>query len=142
MRQRALSPPRDARGITLIEMLAAAMILSMLAGGTLMGFATASRISTQTSGRTEAGYLAQQTLEKYRNRVACALTSGEASSKTAWYDDIACAPNVPPGTQVEGIPATTPPSTASSRKYWVSPVDCDGVGGAGDCLEVRVEVQY
>ena len=130
-------------GFTLIEMLAAAVILAMLAGGTLMSFVTASRIASQNTDRTEAGYLAQQTLEKYRNRIACSVDATEAGNKLAWYDNsAACLHNEPPGLNNESLPVTTPATVATSRKFWVNPIDCDGDGTTGDCLSIKVQVSY
>jgi len=59
------------RGFTLVEVLAASLIASVVAGGTLMAFATAARISHQQSSTAAAeatGY-AQRFLEGIRNKV-------------------------------------------------------------------------
>ncbi len=59
------------RGFTLVEVLAASLIASVVAGGTLMAFATAARISRQQSSTAAAeatGY-AQRFLEGIYNKV-------------------------------------------------------------------------
>jgi len=115
-------------GFTLIEALVAMVILSLVAGGTLLVFLTAVRISKQTGMNQATIFLAQQTTERFRNKIACRQL-GEAASDT-WYDgSAACSAAAPAGQQTDPVTGAT---------YEVTPLDCDGVGGVGDCLEMKV----
>ena len=114
------------RGMTLIEILVALVILGVLAGGTLMVFLTAMRISKSTGVDHQKIFLAQQTIERFRNKIACRQL-GEGAGDT-WYDGT-CAPDPPVGPQADAVTGAT---------YEIAPVDCDGVAGVGDCLQVKV----
>lgn len=78
---------RDAqRGFTLVEVLAASLIASVVAGGTLMAFATAARISRQQSSTAAAeatGY-AQRYLEGIRNKVTQDLSTVPPDPTKTW----------------------------------------------------------
>lgn len=115
------------RGLTLIEVLIASVILGLLAGGTLMVFVTAVRISKATGVNQQTIFSAQQTIERYRNKIAC--RQGGEGATDAWYDGPTadCLPNPPGGSQVDAVTGAT---------YQVSPVDCAGT--LGDCLQVTV----
>ena len=113
--------------MTLIEILMALVVLAVLAGGTLMAFVTAIRISRASGTGQATIFLAQQTAERFRNKIAC--NQGEPASDT-WYDGTAACDAAPPvGPQIDPVTGAT---------YEVTPVDCDGVGGPGDCLQVQV----
>ena len=115
-------------GLTLIEVLVAMVILGVLAGGTLMVLLTAIQISKQAGLSQSTIFLAQQTTERLRNKIACRQL-GEAASDT-WYDGSpTCDPTPPVGVQTDVVTGAT---------YEVTPVDCDGVGGPGDCLQLQV----
>lgn len=125
-------------GFTLIEIIASSAIAAVVASGTMMAFVTAARLArAQNSTRVaEATDFAQQTLERFRNRVA--------TDDTAVFPDLAGAgwqidplPPLPlPGTNSESLLWRTP----TSRRYQVTSQDCDGDGTAGDCYAVTVRV--
>jgi hypothetical protein len=113
--------------------LAASLIASVVAGGTMMAFVTAARISRQQSSplASEANGFAQQTLEGIRNKVADDSTWLSSRAGLGWVDD-------PMG----GAGGTESITTLSPKRcYRVTPEDCDGVGGtANDCYAVNVAV--
>ena len=119
------------RGMTLIEIIVASVIGLLIAGGALMVFVTATRISGRSS--TDAPFVAQQTLEAFRNLIAC--------EDQTWFDPSNCtATSLPaPWTPHTPLPGGT---KATARDYQVTAVDCDGVGGPGDCFQVQVKVTY
>lgn len=115
-------------GFTLIEVLVAMVILGILAGGTLLVFVTAIQISKETGANQTIIFSAQQTAERFRNKIACRQL-GETASDT-WYDgSAACNAAAPAGPQTDPVTGAT---------YEVTPVDCDGDGTVGDCLEMKV----
>ena len=123
------------RGFSLVEVMVGSVAMVLLAGGTMMAFVSARRIAQEGSNMTKAASYLQQSLERNRNMIAC---------DTAWFD-ASCNPNPNPG----GLPDSTPDPFASpsdmyggSRKVTVTPMDCDGVGGTGDCFEVAVTVHW
>lgn len=63
---------KGALGYTLTEVLVASLLGSVVAGGTLMAYVTASRMlqGALHPDLAEANILAQQTIERFRNRVA------------------------------------------------------------------------
>jgi len=120
---------KSCEGLTLIEIIVATVIGALVAGGTLMAFATSAKFATQVApNRAEAAALAQQTLDRFRNFVA----EGDPwLAPTPWTDD--------------AIPTGPLPSIANfgpSRQYKVDPLDCDGDGTPGDCYQVQVKVQW
>ena len=128
------------QGMSLVEVLVASVTVAVLAGGTMTSFLAAIRISEGGAGLVEAAHYGQQTLERLRNKVAC----GEGSPGE-WFSP-ACAPTLPPPNSfdpsdpTDGIPGSG--MYSGSRTYTVTPEDCDGVGGAGDCFKVVVKVQW
>lgn len=133
-------------GVTLIEILLASIIVAFIAGGTLMAFLLASRISQSVSSTIDPSSLVQQTLEKFRNKIAC-RRSGESGPRRTppgdtWYDS-SCDADPPTGSPSDPLPAGTPLlQLGGARSYTVTPLDCDGVGGVGDCLQVRVKLTW
>jgi len=86
------APQRAAAGFTLVEVLVASVIASVVAGGTMMAFVTAARInSTQSNPEmTEASGYAQQTVERFRNLVANDATWSAwlvANADGVWHND-------------------------------------------------------
>lgn len=128
------------RGDTLVEILAAAVIIVLMAGGTMMAFLMTRQISQGSSTTTEASSLVQQTLERFRNKIAC-RQSTESSSDT-WYD-ASCAAAPPSPSSSDPLPAgPLRDQFGGTRTYTVTSRDCDAVEGTGDCLEVRVKVAW
>ena len=120
------------RGTSLIEVLVGSVIGAVLVAGLMAAFLTALRVSEHGGGNTEAASLAQQTLERFRNEIACGPGS--------WFD-VACNPSA--------LPANAPDPLgggalygSGTRSYTVTPADCDGVGGVGDCFKVVAKVSW
>ena len=124
-------------GLTLVEIIAAAVIGTLIAAGTMMAFVTATRISRASPTESAAVFLAQQTIERFRNRVAC---------DDPWYDGPPnCDPdpaNLPGLGTPDPIPASSLLATyGGERTYRVTRSDC--AGGVGfDCLEVETKVTW
>ena len=59
------------RGLTLVEVVIASLIASIVAGGTLMAFVTSARMTASQNpvANAEASALAQEMVEQFRNRV-------------------------------------------------------------------------
>lgn len=138
---------KSTRAISLIEVVVAAVIGSLLAGGTLMAFVLASKVSNEALQQAEALSYAVETIERFRNRVAC---------DDAWFDDagVDCNfsgvdLNLPQGMTADDLPDPTDPPTSvligrgmsETRRYQVLPSNCDGVAGA-DCYTVNVVVNW
>ena len=72
-------------GFTLLEALVAAIVGSIVVTAGMMAFVSASRITRTKNlpGKSEAASYAQQTIEKYRNYIAC---------DTSWFTATTCAP--------------------------------------------------
>ena len=128
---------RNPRGVTLVEVLIASVIAAVVAAGTATAFVASARMTAAQSnpGTAEAGVYARETAERFRNRIAC---------DDPWFD-AACQPaNLPGGWQPDPLPDGAGTDsilmTGARRCYQMTPQDCDGVGGAGDCLAVQVRV--
>ena len=122
---------RDKRGMSLIEVLVAASIASVLVGGLMAAFLTAMRISTRSSSGAEAAGLVQQTLERLRNKVAC---------DSSWFGGANCGATPPPPNTPD--PLVGGALFGGTRTYTVTAADCDGVGGPGDCLKVVAKASW
>ena len=136
---RGLLMARRGPGFTLVEVVVAGAVASVIAWGAVSAFVAAGRMmSAQDSMATaEAATLAQETLDRFRNRVAC----------DDWFNQPGCAINpavlntwtddpLPGGAGTESI--QSPPG--AQRRYCLQSADCDGVAGPGDCLNVQVRV--
>ena len=124
---------RDKRGMSLIEVLVAAAIASVLVGGLMAAFLTAMRISVRGGSNTEAAGLVQQTLERFRNRVAC--------DPGSWFGGANCGATPPPANTPD--PLVGGALFGGTRVYTVTPEDCDGVpGGPSNCLKVVAKVSW
>ena len=127
------------RGVTMMELLTASVIAAFLAGGTMIAFLAASKLTRQAPVDVEAVSFAQQTLEGLRNRIAC---------NDAWFDPSTpqCDPDptvLTGSPQPDGLPASALRDTYNgTRTYTVTPEDCDGDGTAGDCFKVKVTVSW
>lgn len=135
---------RRATGFTLIEVLVASAIGAVVAGGSVMAVVAASRMlrAQSGSGSAEAAQYAQQTLERFRNMIAC---------NSSWFNPATCVPVLGPPMDGNWItdPWDPPPprpgvdsilNTANPKRcYRVQPLDCDGVVGS-DCFTVQAQV--
>ncbi len=90
--------PLGAAGMTLVEIVAALLIGMLIAAGTLTAFVTAHKLTQIASTQVEATYYSQQTLERFRNKIAC-RQAGEDDQAT-WFDGSCGA--VPPQPQAGG----------------------------------------
>lgn len=127
-----MTRPRWNRGGTLIEVLVGSVIGAVLVGGLMASYVTALRISQTGAGGTEAAGFAQATLERQRNKIAC---------DDPWFPVAPCGF----GGAIVGAPDGLPPGAlygTGTRTYDVTPDDCDGVGGVGDCFKVAVKVSW
>lgn len=124
------------QGLTLVEVVIASLVASIVAGGTMMAFVASTRMTTSQDLMTnaEASALAQEAVEQFRNRVAADDT---------WLADQA-ALTTNNGWVAEPLPATggteSKLNVGAKRCYRVRAADCDGVGGAGDCYAVQSRV--
>ncbi len=129
---------RSRRGMTLVEVVIASVVGALVAGGTMLAFVMAMNMTRQGSAdEAEAMFYTEQTLERFRNRMAC---------DDPWFDPARCSSNGAAGPDT--LP-TPPPNVNSSllreqavRDYEIVPEDCDGVGGPGDCYRVTARVQW
>jgi len=132
-----------ASGFTLLEVLVASVIAAVIAGGTMMAFVTAARIGSQQSNpmMAEASGYAQQTLERFRNRVAANSPWPASEADGVWRTDaLPAAGGTESMLNIGGVVAR--------RCYRVTPEDCDGDGlradpvtpGEQDCYAVDAKV--
>ena len=137
------------KGFTLVEVLAASLIGSVVAGGTFMALATAARIARQQDGaaNAEASFLAQQTVERFRNRIAARpadqlpwpMPNAETNVNDnswlgTWQDD-------PP--TLTRDPNSITSSPGAERRYCVIKADCNADGDTtdpDDCYRIQVKV--
>jgi hypothetical protein len=119
-------------GMTLFEIIVASVIGALVAGGTLMAFVTASRLSKIPTAPGPP--LAQQTIERFRNNIAC---------DDPWFDPGTCQAKVGP---LPAMPLAwtddLPVPPGLTRQYKVQQSNCDGVGPTDDCLQVSVKVTW
>ena len=122
-----------------MEVMVAGAVGSVIAWGTVAAFVAAGRMmrAQDSMASAETATLAQDTLDRLQNRVAC----------DDWFNQPGCAVNpallnvwtddpLPGGAGTESI--QNPPG--AQRRYCLQPADCDGVAGPGDCLNVQVRV--
>jgi len=123
-------------GLTLVEVIIAALIVAVVAGGTMMAFIASANMTgpyTPTGPQDlpslgEANHLAQELVESQRNEVVAG--GGTLATQVAL------------GWQKVLMPASSPASklTGGRRCYRVVNADCDGVGGPGDCFGIQAKV--
>jgi len=130
----------------LLEVLVASVVASVVAVGTAAAFVTASRMTRERNNPTfaEASVHAQQTLDQFRNQLAC--------DNAAWFNPANCQVVLPAGlpptwtSAGEGLPNTGPGMLANDfpgakRCYRVTRVlNCGGGALVPDCLRVEVRV--
>ena len=126
------------RGLTLVEVVIASLIASIVTGGTMMALVASTRMTASQDLGTyaEASALAQETIEEYRNEVATTSTwlqvQAAITANDGWVAKL-----LPPS--VGGTESKLNAAT-SKRCYRVRAADCDGVGGVGDCYAVQSRV--
>lgn len=123
------------RGFTLLELVAALVVMVLAIGGTLTAFLTADRVSqhhNQTAYAEASGY-AQQTAERFRNRIAADSPWRTGGLPSGWQDDAFAG-------QAPEPPSPSIRRQGATRRYRVTPQDCDRVGGVGDCYAIEVKV--
>ena len=94
----------------------------------MIAFVTALHISQLASQATELDYLAQQTMERFRNRIAC---------DDAWFSALSCIASaqsgsdpIPPGAPIQKFPPTSrtftftpgPPGSDGDPQYYIMQV--------------------
>ena len=125
-------------GLTMIEIIAASVIGSLVAAGTLSAFVAAVKISTASSNKAEAGYLIQQTFERLRDKIAC------SDDGSTWFD-AGCNQIVASAWTDDPLSVGTAPSVTAfgaTRQYQVTPQDCDADGAPGDCFQVVTTLHW
>lgn len=139
---RALNPePGANRGFTLLEVLVGSVIFTVMVGGMALAFATAMQLVNKAPRDTEALLLAHQTIERYRNKVAC-RQPGETPADT-WFTG-ACAPDAPAGWTSDPVPAGAASTVGGQnplRQYQVTPTDIDR-DGQTDYVVVKVTMRW
>jgi len=139
------------QGFTLIEVMIASVITSLVAAGTFMAFVAAARMNREQNNpqNAEAAGYAQQTIERFRSRIACSPADIPASP---WFD-ANCNATLPVGWQDDPLPPGNPGAGSESllnspnnvapnplRRYCVTAADCDGDAAVGDCYSIQVRV--
>ena len=115
-------------GLTLLEVLIASVAMTVVAGGMMITFLMATRLSQGSRSVDAAELLAQQTLERFRNRMAC---------DDAWFTAPCDATALPGADTADPLP---PGTGMGARTYTITPRDCDGNGTTGDCFQLVVKV--
>ena len=118
--------------MTLIELTAAAVIGSLIAGATMMAFMTATKVSRQSSTQRDLMPAAQETLEKYRNRIAC---------DDPWFNPATCV-MAAQNAVAEALTAPSLLAMGGTRDYTMTPADCDGDTVVGDCYRASVHINW
>lgn len=129
------------KGFSLLELLIASIIASVVAVGFAMANVAAARMTREQNHTlyAEASAAAQQTAELYRNMIAC----GEGNPGE-WFDVATCAPtSLPVGWNAAPLAAGGTESImnedpSAKRCYRVTSANCAGT--PGDCLQVEVAV--
>ena len=135
------------RGVTLLEVLIASSIGVVIAGGVMLALTTSKKVSMRAAGVVEAAGFAQQTIERFRNKIACddpnwftaATCQAGAGLPTIWTND-------PADSAGDGLPNSPGPLSmigqGGRRQYRVTSLDCDGDGMSGDCFQVDTKVTW
>ena len=137
---------RAQKGFTLIEVMIASVITSLVAAVTLMAFVAAARMNKAQNNpqNAEAADYAQQTVERFRSNIACRQPGDPAGQ---WFD-ANCGSTLPVGWQDDPLPAVNTTGNRSflaagnlpaARRYCVTaanPADCT----VGDCYAIQVRV--
>lgn len=111
------------QGLTLIEIVIASIIGGLIAAGTMQAFIAAIRISRLGSQNSQVAFLAQETIERLRNNIAC--------DNAGWFNPADCDQGV---TQVAVDDTPAGVSGLNWRRFSVVPdnntasLDLDGDG--------------
>ena len=134
-------------GFTMIEVIVAAVITAVIAGGGMAAFVASSRMmqSQNSPASAEAADYAQQTIERYRNMIAC---------DSAWFNSADCSAVAmcPPSCasttwRTDTLPSASATGTESILNHTPAPKRCYqvvklvGCSGSGpDCYTVNAKV--
>ncbi len=110
-------------GFTMFEVLVSSAIGAVIAGGTMTAFVTAARLVKDQDNpvKLEATSYAQQTIERFRNRIAC--------TDPEWFNSVDCTSTLgvndgadPTDNNVTGGIYDSPPGDISpaSNQYWAA----------------------
>lgn len=125
--------------MSLVEVLAGAVIGAVVAGGTMTAFVTALRIAEPPRVNVEAIQMLQQTMERQRNRIAC---------DDGWFNTATCRADFAPSRAFTPDPTSPLLRGPNNRFSGPMPVaemkakqlDCSG-DGVPDCMQVTVRVK-
>ena len=128
----------------MIEVLIAAAITAVIAGGALAAYVASSRMMGQQNSpaSAEAAGFAQQTIERYRNMIACdspwfnpATCTAGAGLPTTWTSDAL------PSSAAAGSESILQHTPAPKRCYLVQPLAaCTAGAGTPDCFQLQAKV--
>ena len=127
-----------AAGFSLLEVVFAGVISTLVAVGTMAAFVTAARMTQvqNNPGTAEATGHARDTIERFRNMMAC--DAGQ------WFSGANCTPNLPAGWVADAIPggggSESITNGVTKRCYRAQSADCDGDAVVGDCISLEVRV--
>lgn len=127
------------RGLTLMEILIAALIGVVAAGGMMVATTMSQKTSAGAVGVVEAADFAQQTIERFRNKIAC--------DDIDWFNAPDCtAAGLPAGWTADDLPPATDTlsmlAQGGTRQYQIAEFDCDEDGQVGDCYKVESKVSW
>lgn len=123
------------RGVTLVEIVVASVLATLIVGGTMLAFLMSAMLAQRhTPNQAEGVFYAQQTIDRFRNRMAC---------DDPWFAGSAnCSFQTPLRDQRDDIKPDTSPllrAPGGSRRYTVQPVDLDR-DGFTDYYQMTVKV--
>jgi prepilin-type N-terminal cleavage/methylation domain-containing protein len=126
-------------GFSLVEVLVASVLAAVVAAGTMASFVTSARITRWHNATTmsEAGGHSLELLEQFRNVVGADATGDffKDNAGAGWLP-------IPIGTIKGTTSALSVTHQAATREYKVTAIDCDGVGGTGDCYALSVKTDW
>jgi len=123
------------QGLTLIEVIISALVLSIAVGGLLLVFSMEKGVISRTGRRVQAMDFARQTLEQLKNAVGADTwpASGDLSSGTHNSEGfLTLTGDFGPGGKFAG----------AGRSYIVTNMDPDSSGGDPDYKSVTVTVDW
>lgn len=131
----SLMATQPRRGMSLMELLAAAVIGSLMAGGTLLAFVTAMRIRHPNRVNADQMQLLYYEVERLRNRIAC--------DQWSWFNPV-CRGRRDIPTEQDNSPLPlklrdSPDVAGVVREVIAQPQDCTG-DGIDDCMKVTARL--